>query len=78
MAIASNSRINNGSRENGPFGLNVPSLPLDLVKALPEVGVDRGFLQMFPADPHDTFGSAKSVHLPLLPADPTHHQVVIS
>ena len=53
-----------------------------LVKTLPEVGVedppDRGFRQTFPADPHDAFGSARSVQLPPLPADPTHHQVVIS
>ena len=59
-ATAPDSRVNNGSREHGPFGLNVPSLPRDLVKALPEVGVedlpDRGFLQMFPSDPHDAFG----------------------
>ncbi|KAI3372230.1 hypothetical protein L3Q82_022743 [Scortum barcoo] len=30
---------------------------------------------MFPTDPHNTFGSARSVQLPPLPADPTHHQV---
>ena len=78
-ATAPDSRVNNGSGEHGPFGLNVPSLPRDLVKALPEVGVkdlpDRGFHQMFPADPHNMFGS---VQLPPLPADPTHYQVVIS
>ena len=34
-----NSRVNNGSGEHSPFGLNVPSLPLDLVKVLPEVVV---------------------------------------
>ena len=82
MATALNSRVNNGSEEHGPFGLNVPRLPQDLFKALPEVGVeelpDRGFCRTFPADPHNTFGSAKSVQLPPLPADPTHHQVVIS
>ena len=82
MATALNSRVNNGSGEHGPFRPTVPSLPLDLVKALQEVGVedlpDRGFHQMFPADPHNTFGSAKSVQRPPLPANPTHHQVVIS
>ena len=49
MATASNSHVSNGSREYGPFGLNVPSGPRDLVKALLEVGVkdlpDRGFRQ---------------------------------
>ena len=39
-ATASKSRVNNGSGEHGPFGLNVPSLPRDLAKALPEVGVE--------------------------------------
>ena len=66
-ATATTSHVNNGSGEHGPFGLNVPSLPQDLVKALLEVRVedlpDRGFCQMFPADPHNTFGSAKSVQL---------------
>ncbi|KAI3355019.1 hypothetical protein L3Q82_004565 [Scortum barcoo] len=38
---------------------------------------DRGFGQTFPTDPHNTFGSARSVQLPPLPAEPTHHQVVI-
>ena len=50
--------------------------------ALPEVGVkdlpDRGFRQTFPADPHYTFVSARSVQLPPLPADLTHRQVMIS
>ena len=41
MATALNSR--NGSGEHGPFRLNVPSLTQDLVKALPEVGVDTHF-----------------------------------
>ena len=63
MAIALNSRVNNVSGEYGPFGLNVPSLPQDLVRALPEVGnedlPDRR--QTFPVDLHNTFGSAKSV-----------------
>ena len=47
-----------------------------------EVGVedlpDRGFRQRFPANPQNAFGSANSVWLPPLPADPTQHQVVIS
>ena len=75
-ATAPNSRINNGNGEHGRIKLNVPSLPRDLVKALPEVGVEdlpnRGFGQTFQADPHSAFGSANSVLLP------THHQVVIS
>ena len=82
MATALYSYVNNGSGEHGPFGLNVPSPPRDLVKALLEVGVedlpDKGFRQTFLADPYNTFGSAKSVQLPPLPVDPTHHQVVIS
>ncbi len=39
---------------------------------------DRGFGQMFPADPYSTLGSAESVQLAPPPSDPTHHQVVIS
>ncbi|KAL0160748.1 hypothetical protein M9458_044473, partial [Cirrhinus mrigala] len=35
-AAAPNSRINNGGGEHGPLGLNISSLPWDLVKALPE------------------------------------------
>ncbi|KAK5605485.1 hypothetical protein CRENBAI_011790 [Crenichthys baileyi] len=58
------------------------NIPRNLVKALPEVGVEyipgRGFRQMFPADPHYALGPAKSVRLSPPPADPTHHQVVIS
>ena len=69
----SNSRVNNGSGEHGPFGLNVPNLPQDLVKVLLEVGVedlpDRGFHQTFPSDPHNTFGPAKSVQI--------HDQVMV-
>ena len=46
MATAPDSCVNNGSGEHGPFGLNVPSLPRNLDKALPDVGVedlpDRG------------------------------------
>ena len=81
-ATAPDSYINNESGEHAPFGLNVPSLPRDLVKALPELGVedlpDRWFRQTFPADPHDAFGSVMSVKFAPLPADLTHHQVVIS
>ncbi|KAK5616351.1 hypothetical protein CRENBAI_013580 [Crenichthys baileyi] len=33
---------------------------------------------MFPADPHYALGPAKSVRLSPPPADPTHHQVLIS
>ena len=47
--------LDNGSGEHGPFGLSVPSLPLDLVKALLEVGVkdlpDRGFCKTFQSMP---------------------------
>lgn len=45
----------------------VPSLLQDLVESLPEVGVEDlsegGLSQMFPTDPHNAFGSARSVQL---------------
>ncbi|KAK0138171.1 hypothetical protein N1851_025517 [Merluccius polli] len=60
----------------------LPRLPRYMVKALPEVGVealsDRRLCQSFPADPHNTFGSARSDRHPPPPSQPTHHQVVIS
>ncbi|MEQ2239743.1 hypothetical protein ILYODFUR_007595, partial [Ilyodon furcidens] len=37
-----------------------------------------GLSSTFPADPHYALGPAKSVRLSPPPADPTHHQVVIS
>ncbi|KAK0155241.1 hypothetical protein N1851_002432 [Merluccius polli] len=37
-ATAPVGRLNNGGAEHGPLGLNVPSLPQYMVKALPEVG----------------------------------------
>ncbi|KAK0131423.1 Collagen alpha-1(XXVIII) chain [Merluccius polli] len=71
--------LNNGGAEHGPLGLNVPRLPRYMVKALPEVGVealsDRRLCQTFPADPHNTFGSARSDQHSPLPSQPTHHQV---
>ncbi|MED6278051.1 hypothetical protein CHARACLAT_019715 [Characodon lateralis] len=58
------------------------NIPRNLVKALPEVGVQympgQGLGQTFPADPHYALGPAKSDRLSPPPADPTHHQVVIS
>lgn len=33
--------LNNGGTGHGPLRLNVPPLPWDMGKALPEVGVDR-------------------------------------
>ncbi|MED6284391.1 hypothetical protein CHARACLAT_018808 [Characodon lateralis] len=61
---------------------SVSNIPLSLVRALPEVGVEyipgRVHCQTFPADPHYALGPAKSARLSPLPADPTHHQVVIS
>ncbi|KAK0146621.1 hypothetical protein N1851_014076 [Merluccius polli] len=81
-ATAPVGRLNNGGAEHGPLGLNVPRLPQYMVKALPEVGVealsDRGLCQTFPTDPHNMFGSARSVRHPPPPSQPTHHQVVIS
>ncbi|KAK0146532.1 hypothetical protein N1851_014139 [Merluccius polli] len=66
-ATALVGRLNNGGAEHVPLGLNVPRLPRYMVKALPEVGVealsDRRLCQTFPADPHDTFGSASSAPL---------------
>ncbi|MEQ2246488.1 hypothetical protein ILYODFUR_039004 [Ilyodon furcidens] len=79
-AAATGSSIDNICGEHGPLRLYVSNLPWNLVKTLPEVGVeyipDQGLCQMFPAEPHYTFGPAKSVSS--LPADPTHCQVVIS
>ncbi|KAK0152173.1 hypothetical protein N1851_006447 [Merluccius polli] len=81
-ATALVGRLNNEGAEHGPLGLNVPRLPRYMVKALPEVGVealsDRKLCQTFPADPHNTFGSARSDRHPPPPSQPTHHQVVIS
>ncbi|KAK0142286.1 Reversion-inducing cysteine-rich protein with Kazal motifs [Merluccius polli] len=81
-ATALVGRLNNGGVEHGPLGLNVPRLPRYMVKALPEVGVealsDRRLCQTFPADPHDTFGSARSDRHSPPPSQPTHHQVVIN
>ncbi|KAK0133492.1 hypothetical protein N1851_031017 [Merluccius polli] len=71
-ATAPVSRLNNGGVEHGPLRLNVPRLPRYMVKALPEVGVealsDRRLCQTFPADPHNTFGSAKSDRHPPPPS----------
>ncbi|XP_034544317.1 uncharacterized protein LOC117816242 [Notolabrus celidotus] len=79
---APDSRLSNGNVEPGPFRLHVPRHPRNAVKALPEVGVEnqpnRVLRQTFPADPHCSFGSARSVWHPPPPPDPTHHQVVIS
>lgn len=64
----------------GPLLLTAPSFPLNLRE---EVGVESGRLpdwglrQMFPKDPHETFGSARSIQLSPLSADPTPNQVVI-
>ncbi|KAI3372141.1 hypothetical protein L3Q82_006992 [Scortum barcoo] len=71
-----------GGREHGPLLDSMSPASLGICeKFFPEVGVedlpDRGLGQTFPTDPHNTFGSARSVQLPPLPADPTHHQVVI-
>ena len=64
--------LNNGGAEHGPLGLNVPRLPRYMAKALPEVGVealsDRRLCQTFPADPHNTFGSARSDRHPPPPS----------
>ncbi|MEQ2285196.1 hypothetical protein AMECASPLE_029394 [Ameca splendens] len=81
-AAAMGSIIDNRCREHGPLGLYVSNIPRNLVKALPELGVEyipgQGLRQMFPANPHYALGPAKSVWLSPPPADPTHHQVVIS
>ncbi|MEQ2183433.1 hypothetical protein GOODEAATRI_032453 [Goodea atripinnis] len=59
--------IDNRHGEHSPLGLYVSNLPRNLVKALPEMGVEyipgRGLRQMFPADPHYTLLPAKSVRL---------------
>ncbi|KAF7653735.1 hypothetical protein LDENG_00079050 [Lucifuga dentata] len=65
LATAQNSCFNNGGFEQGPFRIHVPSLPWNTGEVLSEVGVedhlDRFFRQMFPADPHNSFGSSWSV-----------------
>ncbi|MED6265908.1 hypothetical protein CHARACLAT_030255, partial [Characodon lateralis] len=80
-ATSMGSSIVNRCGEHGPLRLYVSNLPRNLVKALLEVGVEyipgRELHQTFPADPHYTLGLAKSVQLSPLPANPTHHQVVI-
>ncbi|KAK0136974.1 hypothetical protein N1851_026840 [Merluccius polli] len=71
-ATAPVGRLNNGGAEHGPLRLNVPRLLRYMVKALPEVGVealsDRRLCQTFPADPHNTFGSARSDRHPPPPS----------
>ncbi|KAK3524445.1 hypothetical protein QTP70_029322 [Hemibagrus guttatus] len=74
-ATAPDGCVNNGGGEHGPLRLNVPNLPRDLVETLPEVGVEdppnRGISKMFPTDPHNMFGPAKSVRHP--PPEVTVH-----
>ncbi|MED6232295.1 hypothetical protein ATANTOWER_026907 [Ataeniobius toweri] len=80
MPTATGGSINNRYGEHSPLGLYVSSLPWNLVKALLEVKVEyipgRGFHQTLPADPHHSLEPAKSVQLPPLQADQTHHHVV--
>ncbi|MEQ2297900.1 hypothetical protein AMECASPLE_039513 [Ameca splendens] len=82
LATATGSSIDNRCGEHGPLGLYVSNIPRNLVKALPEVGVEyipgQRLRQTFPDDAHYALGPAKSVRLSPLPADPTLHQVVIS
>ncbi|TWW60987.1 hypothetical protein D4764_05G0010770 [Takifugu flavidus] len=40
VATAPVSHLNNGGTKHGPLGLNVPHLPRDMVKAIPEVVVE--------------------------------------
>ncbi|MEQ2235196.1 hypothetical protein ILYODFUR_039172 [Ilyodon furcidens] len=81
-ATATGGSIDNRCGEHGPLGLYVSNIPHNLVKALPEVKVEyilgQGLRQTFPSDPHYALGPAKSVQLSPPPANPTHHQVVIS
>ncbi|MEQ2227322.1 hypothetical protein ILYODFUR_036499 [Ilyodon furcidens] len=76
------SFLGNGGVEHGPLGLHVPHLARNLFEALPEVGVEalphRRLHQAFPADPQDSFGSARSNQHPPPPSEPAHHQVVVS
>ncbi|KAK5618707.1 hypothetical protein CRENBAI_013501 [Crenichthys baileyi] len=76
------SRLGNGGAKHGPFGLNVPHRPQNVFEALPEVGVEappHGRLrQVFPANPQDSFGFARSDRHPPSPSEPAHHQVVVS
>ncbi|MEQ2231174.1 hypothetical protein ILYODFUR_036844 [Ilyodon furcidens] len=78
IATATGGSINNRDGVQSPLGLYVCNLSGKLVKAQgAEYIYGKGLRQMFPADPHYTHGPAKSVRLPPLPVDPTHHQVVI-
>ncbi|MEQ2304383.1 hypothetical protein AMECASPLE_026467, partial [Ameca splendens] len=57
-ATATDSGIDNRRREHNPVRLYVSNLLRNLVKALPEVGVEyipgRGLSQTFPAERHRT------------------------
>ena len=74
--------FNNGNFEHCPFRFDIPSLRRDAREAPSEVGVEgfseRGLPQTFPAYLHYSFGLNRSVQGFPLPANLTHHQVVIS
>ncbi|MEQ2249848.1 hypothetical protein ILYODFUR_033742 [Ilyodon furcidens] len=76
------SRLRNGGAEHAPLRFNVPHFPQNVFEALLEVGVEappHGRLrQSFPADPQDSFGSARSDRHPPPPSKPAHHQLVVS
>ncbi|MED6254819.1 hypothetical protein ATANTOWER_000800 [Ataeniobius toweri] len=80
-ATATGGSIDNRGREHSPLALYVSNLPGIWSKLFRRWELNtllaKGSCQTFPADPHYTFGPAKSVRLPPLPADPIHHQVVI-
>lgn len=64
--------------EHGPLQLNGQILPWNHGEVVLEMGVkdlpDEGLGQIFSKDPHNTFGSARSVQLSTPPANPTYPQ----
>ncbi|PWA31962.1 hypothetical protein CCH79_00019279 [Gambusia affinis] len=76
-ATAPIGHLDNGGTEHGPLRLHLPHLSRDVFEVLLEMGVKtpshRGFRQTFPADPHNTFGPARSDRHPPPPAEPTNY-----
>ncbi|MED6267675.1 hypothetical protein CHARACLAT_014624 [Characodon lateralis] len=76
-ATATGGSIGNRGGEHSPLALYASNLPGIWSKLFRRWELNtllaKGSCQTFPADPHYTFGPAKSVWLPPLPADPIHH-----
>lgn len=69
MSVSTN-RFHNGGFENCVLKVDVPSLPLDVQEALPEVEtkdlIDKRFNYAFPVHPHYTFECIRSGKIPLV------------